>query len=89
MKNSVIKGIFHGFRGNVEAMNTKEINKKNQDILINSYESLKKQLNSKQYDLFENYTNALEISYSDEIDFYFTEGFKLGLQIGVECLDDN
>ena len=86
---SVIRDIFHGFKGNMETM---QLPKAHFDIsgkkLSNAYDELVAKLSPELLKLHQNFADALEDNYCEEIDFYFVEGFKLGILMGIECLQD-
>lgn len=89
MKNSVIEGIFNGVKGCHETMALKKINKENLKEISEGYDTLKKHFNANQIKDIDKFLQVYEKSLGDEITFYFTEGFKLGLLIAVECFEDN
>ncbi len=89
MKNSAIKDVFNGVKGNIETMGSTKASKENLKEISDCYDALKKRFTKKQRKLIDKFLNAYEKNYCDEIDYYFTEGFKLGLQIGVECFENN
>ena len=86
MKNSAIKDIFYGLRGQMDTMHMpKEHFEKS--TVSDSYDELIAKLSPELLKLHEKFVNALEGDYSEEVDFYFIEGFKLGLLIGIECME--
>ncbi len=89
MSRSVIKDIFNGFTGNQEAMPLKKENKENLKRVSDCYDELKESFSVKQINLIEKFLSAYDKNCCDEVDFYFVEGFKLGLRIGFECFEDN
>ncbi len=89
MKNSVIKSIFNGVKGNRQAMVLPKANKDNLRKVSDAYDKLiGGRFNSKQKKEIDKFLQIHDKSYCDEIDLYFVEGFKLGLLIGIECLED-
>lgn len=89
MKKSVIKDIFNGYRGCRDTMNMpKDFVKKNMGIVCDTYDELKEMLSPEVLILHQKFVDALEGNWSEELDFYFAEGFKLGLLIGIECIDN-
>lgn len=88
MKKSAIKDIFYGFRGHVETMKMPKDENKSISI-CNIYEELKEKLTPELLALHQKLVDTLENNWSEEIDFYFTEGFKLGILIGIECNENN
>lgn len=58
------------------------------DKISKTYEELQNKLSPDLFELLQKHISAQEESWCNEIDFYFVEGFKLGLQIGVECMDE-
>ena len=90
MKKSVIKDIFNGFRGHYETlrMTRTEEYQKNTEIASDAYEELKKKLSPELFELHERLTEVSEKNACNELDFHFVEGFKLGLLIGIECMEE-
>lgn len=86
MKKSAIKDIFHGFRGHIESMDI-PTDKENLAIVSDTYDELKEKLSPELINLHQKLIDALEGNWSDEVDFYFAEGFKLGLLIGIESME--
>lgn len=84
MKKSAIKDIFHGVRGHIETMDLPKDNE-NASNLCDAYNELERNLSPEQLKLHQKVVDALEGDWSQEVDFYFAEGFKLGLLIGIEC----
>lgn len=87
MKKSVIKDIFHGFRGNVETMTRAPETKKYAGLVSDSYDELIKRLSPEILEYHQKFVDALESNFSEEVDFFFCEGFKLGLLIGLEVME--
>ena len=87
MKKSAILGIFNGARGHIESMPRPKPHK-NGETVCAAHDELKEKLNPELFALHEKLFDALESDYNDEIDFYFVEGFKLGLLIGIECVEE-
>ncbi len=88
MKNSVIQGIFNGVKGHIESMTLPKTNQDNLTQVSDAYDKLKARFHGEQMKLIDEFLKVYDDNYCDEIDFYFAEGFKLGLQIGVECFED-
>lgn len=89
MKKSVIKDIFYGFRGHRETMNMpKDIINDNMSIVCDTYDELKEKISPELLNLHQKLVDSLENEWSEEVDFYFAEGFKLGVLIGVECMEE-
>ena len=88
MKKSVILDIFNGFRGHRETMNNMQKNKENAEISCSTYDELEQKLSPELFKLHQKLIDALELNWSDEVDFYFVQGFKLGLLIGIECMEE-
>ncbi len=84
MKRSVIKDIFSG--GKIPLTET---NKENLKELAEGYDRLRNRFNAKQMKLIDKFLSVYDKNYCDEVDLYFTEGFKLGLLIVVERFVDN
>lgn len=87
MKKSVINDIFHGFRGDMETMNRTN-SEESSKIVCQTYDELKEKLSPEMFTLHQKLVDALEDDWAEAVDFYFAEGFKLGLAIGVECMED-
>ena len=85
MNKSAIKDIFHGFKGHMETMKIPESSRNNLTSVCNFYDELKGKLSPELLKLHQKFVDALENNWSEAVDFYFVEGFKLGLLIGVEC----
>lgn len=85
MEKSAIKDIFNGLRGHRETMKTTKENKEYLSIVCDTYDELKEKLSPEMLKLHEKLVDALENDWVEEVDFYFVEGFKLGLLIGIEC----
>ncbi len=83
MKNSVIKDIFNGVKGNREEII--KANNTNVKKVLESYEKLKDTFNEKQMKFIENFIEAYDINYYENMTSCFEEGFKLGIQVGAEC----
>lgn len=88
--NSVILDIFNGVREHRETMNMpQDVIRKNMNAVCDSYDELKENLSPQLLNLFQKHVDSLEDNWSDELDFYFVEGFKLGLLIGIECMEES
>ncbi len=88
MGNSVIEDIFNGTKGHRDTM---PLTKAHLNILkevAGSYDKLKKRFSEKQLKEIEKFLRVYDKNYCEEIDFYFKEGFKLGLRIAVECFEE-
>ncbi len=88
MKRSIIRDIFNGAKGSHESMALPKKNLDNLDKVSDSYDRLIESFTPEQVKLIDKFLDDYDQSYCDEIDFYFTEGFKLGMQIAVECFQD-
>ncbi len=84
MGNSVIQDIFNGVKGHRDTMSLTKAHRNNLKEVSDGYEKLKKHFSEKQLRFIEKFLCVCE-----EIDFYFKEGFKLGLRIAVECFEEN
>ncbi len=89
MKKSIIREIFNGRIGNREAMAFEKENSKNRENVLRHYDELKKCFNEKQMEIINKFLGAYDKNCNDEIDFYFTKGFKLGFLVCAECFEDN
>ena len=86
---SAILDIFNGFRGHRETMSfPKDFVRKNMGLVCDTYDELKEKISPELLELHQKFVDALEKNWSEELDFYFIEGFKLGLHIGIECMEE-
>ena len=83
MKKSVILEIFRGNR-NIETM----LLPKDITFDFDTEYKLIKKLNSRQRKLFDKFIYGYTGYMCKQIDFYSVENFKLGLLIGMECIDN-
>lgn len=86
MIKSAIKEIFDGEKGFRETMIMPKDEEQSAKI-YEMHERLKRTLSPRLYELHNKFVFALEEGWCKEIDFYFAEGFKLGLRVGVECME--
>ena len=89
MKKSVILDIFNGRRGHFEQFGKTDGDEKNAAALSDAYDELKAKVSPEQFAVFEKFENAIHKDSIEEVDFYYKEGFKLGLQLGIECMENN
>lgn len=85
---SVIQDIFNGKKGHVETMHNKNKDKVLLDTLTTDHKNLISSLSPELLALHDKFVNSLELVHLQDVDFYFTQGFKLGLQIGIETMQD-
>ncbi|MCL2061983.1 MAG: hypothetical protein FWH03_05095 [Firmicutes bacterium] len=85
MKTSAIRDIFNGKRGNIENMINPNMPPYTEQNRL--YEQLKQTISAEAFALHESLIDSLDEGWLEQIDFYFTEGFKLGLCIGIECAE--
>ena len=88
MKTSVIKDIFNGFKGHIETMSMPKEGREHIKTVCETYDELEHKLSPELLELYKKHTDALEGDWNEQVDFYFVEGFKLGLRIGVECMEE-
>ncbi len=88
MKKSAIRGIFNGNRGHMETMSNAIACQELTNELCDSYDKLLAALSPDVLKIHDKYRAALESLHVEDIDFYFAEGFKLGLLVGIECMED-
>jgi len=88
MRKSPIMDIFHGFRGHIETIKAPKLSRGNLDIIIDAHNELKAKLCPEIFDIYKKYDEATSVNHCEETDHYFAEGFKLGLLIGIECMED-
>ncbi len=87
MKKSIIEEIFHG-KIHIETMIMPEERRVFTAEVSDAYDKLKKELNEEQFALHDKCISALRAEFLEETDFYFAEGFKLGMRICMECMED-
>jgi len=83
----IIKQIFNGNRGSHDTMKmqgNKEYDK-SLDKVCGTYEQLQEKLSPELFKIYKEYVEAVENCHCEKVDFYFIEGFKLGVLIGIEC----
>lgn len=88
MKKSAIRDIFNGLKGHRETMNMPDYDKGNMEIVCNAYDELKEKMSPELFSLHRKLVDALEENWCEEVDFHFVEGFKLGILIGMECMEE-
>lgn len=84
MNKSVITEVFCEFRENIRLTEQGRKLMKNIDT---AYCDLEKRLTDEQLKLFGAFEDAMHQQHSDELETYFINGFRLGLLIGIECMD--
>lgn len=87
-KKSVIQDIFHGVRGGMETMYPSKEDIKCLDTLSDTYDEMLSKLSPELCELQQRFIEALEKNHLSEIDFFYTEGFKLGVLLGIECMEE-
>ena len=86
---SAVKDIFYGIKGHMETIHLpKEHFVIEGETLSKTYDELHEKLSPDLLKLHQKFVDALEENYSEEVDFFYVEGFKLGLLIGIECAAD-
>lgn len=86
---SAIKDIFHGFRGHMDTMQMpKEHFEVTGKKLCKISDEVKEKFSPESLKLHQKFVDMLQESNLEEIEFYFAEGFKLGLLIGLECIEN-
>ena len=88
MRKSVIKAIFNGERGTAERMSMTEEEHNLMSVVSDTYDELLNALAPEQKKLHEKFIDARESAFCEELDNHYVEGFKLGLLIGIECMED-
>lgn len=87
MKLSIIKEIFKGNAGNIQTIKLgKDFNKF--DDICKIRKQLRNSFGEEQLKLLSDYETNIYSDVLEDIEGYFVEGFKLGLQIAVECLSE-
>ncbi|MBR7099954.1 MAG: hypothetical protein IKC91_02235 [Clostridia bacterium] len=86
MKNSIILQIFRGERGryDMSPFIDREYRKQADEI----YEKLEKKLSKEDFNLFNDFIDKDGFARCEEMDGYFLEGVKIGLRMGIECMDE-
>ena len=86
MKKSMILQIFSGKRGAHDQVPVvdKDYLKEANEV----YEKMEESLSKEQFDMLNDFIKKDGIAHCVEMDAYFLEGFKIGLRIGVECMDE-
>ena len=87
MQRSIIREIFNGNRGSREIMEMTNEQRELMSKVAESYSKLIKRLDPRQQKLHKEFIDAREEAFCDESDSIFIEGFKIGLLIGIECMD--
>lgn len=87
MKNSIIEDIYFGRRGSDVVLKTTEKTKKLMNEAIEYEDSFKKVLSAEQLSLFERYISSVIDLKVEELCVHYTEGFKLGLLVGIQCAE--
>ncbi len=88
MKKSVIKDIFYGKKGYREVIQPPQKDMENLELICELEDKIKSKFSPEQLDLHNKFVDAIEKNCCDEVDFYFVEGFKLGLLVGIEAMED-
>lgn len=88
MNKSIIKQIFNGFKGTAEQMRLTEQERILARDVSDAYDELKQRLTPEQLKFLNAFENAIEEEHIEELDHFYVEGFKLGLLIGIECMDE-
>lgn len=84
---SIIKEMINGRRGQIDMIRVPD-NERLTEEIQDTHVRLKEELNPELFTVFKKHVDALYINFSEEADFYFSEGFKLGLLLGIECMED-
>ncbi len=88
MKKSTILSVLHDDLNIHERLFVPLKQSKTKQAADKVYEKLEKVLPQELFDLLEDFIEKdSEVQY-EEIERYFLEGFKIGLRIGVECMDE-
>ncbi len=88
MKKSMIREIFFGRRGNANNFNLTERESELLDIEGKIAEDLEEKLTPEQWELHEKFANAIRNELCEEITQHYIEGFKVGLLLGIECMEE-
>ncbi len=82
---SIIKEIFYGNRGNVEAIRMNDEYSKIADKIIDKYEELAKEMTDEQKVKFKEFCGLRDDMETETTDTHFIEGVKLGILLGIEA----
>lgn len=89
MKKSIISEIYYG----MDSLSVTESMNKEQKKFISKcceiYEKLKATLNDEQKKMLDDYVDCSEEESCVTIERNFVAGFKMGLLIGIECMDND
>jgi hypothetical protein len=87
MTKSAIRDILYGYRGHHETIKVPrgEEYQRNIEILSDTYDELREKLSVEVFKVLERFTTAKDDIQCEESGCYFTEGFKLGILVGIEC----
>lgn len=88
MNISIVKEIFYGNKGHYETIKESKEYWRIMDEAATLSASLEESLSEKQKEIFKKLTFANMGLEAEAALSYFTEGFKLGLLIGIECVDN-
>ncbi len=87
MKKSVITDIFNGKRDFAAMRCKSEESEAAERKICAAHDALMKKLSPEQMALHEELVFSLEGAHIEEVDFFFAEGFKLGLLVGIEAAE--
>lgn len=88
MKKSIIREIFYGTKGNSETIRESEEYRELLSESIELGEMLRKTLSKEQKAIFDRF-DSTDTDLEEKAGLtYFVEGFKIGLLIGIECMDE-
>ena len=85
MGKSAIRDIFNGDCGHFETMNHKSPHAQKLSAAVDkAFETLHERMVPEIADYHEQFIDALRLLHAEEVEFFFTEGFKLGIRVGME-----
>lgn len=88
MSKSIINKLFHGFEGTAETI---ELTMKEHKLLSDVSEMHKvfvNELTPEQKVLYEKIIDIREDAFYEQSNILYAEAFKLGLRLGIECMED-
>ena len=88
MKKSIIRQLFNGQRGMANLMKMTDEEHRLISIVSDTYDELINELTPKQKELHDKFIDARDGACCEEADTHYVEGFKLGLLIGIECMEE-
>ncbi len=89
MKKSAILHVLNGMRESFETVCLGKKYNENLNEICNLFDEINAKFPPKLLNLNHKLIDLIEANYCELSDFYYVEGFKLGLRVGIECLQEN